>query len=123
MEDRPDESAPRTTEELARPERSRPFDSPVADHRTDASSALPTGWARRGSGLLVPTHRGPGRRRTVVGLLVAAVLLISPVANGLSDVSRAAEDVVTFVRVLLVVDSADSTTTSPQSQICLEPKP
>ena len=99
------------------------FDSPAADHRTDASSALPTGWARRGSGLLVPTHRGPRRRRTVVGLLVAAVLLISPVANGVSDVSRAANDVVTFVRVLLAVRSPGSTTISPQSPICLEPKP
>jgi hypothetical protein len=53
---------------------------------------------------------------------VAAILLISAVANGVSDVSRAANDVVTLVRVLLAVDSAGSTTTSPQRQICLEPK-
>ena len=105
------------------PKGAGPFDSPAAEHRAGASGAVPTGWARRDSGLLVPTHRGPRRRRTVVGLLVAAVLLISPVANGVSDVSRAANDVVTFVRVLLAVDSASSTTTSPQSQICLEPQP
>lgn len=114
----------------ARPARSKnwpgpkgagPFDSPAADQRADPSGALPTGWAWRDSGLLVPTHRGPRRRRTVLGLLVATVLLISPVANGISDVSRAATDMVTFVRVLLAVDSAGSTTTGPQSQICLEP--
>ena len=116
----------------ARPEQSKnwpgpkgagPFDSPVADHRADASGAVPTGWARRDSGLLVPTRRGPRRRRTVVGLLLTAVLLISPVANGVSEVSRAAKDVVTFARVLLAMDSAGSTTTSSQNQICLEPQP
>jgi hypothetical protein len=105
------------------PKGAGPFDSPAAEHRAGASGAVPTGWAWRDSGLIVPTHRGPRRRRTVVGLLVAAVLLISPVANGVSDVSRAANDVVTFVRVLLAVDSASSTTTSPQSQICLDPQP
>ena len=104
------------------PKGAGPFDSPAADHQADASGAVSTGWARRDSGLLVPTHR-PRRRRTVVGLLVASVLLISPAANGVSDVSRAAKDVVTFVRVLLAVDSAGSTTTSPQNQICLEPQP
>lgn len=105
------------------PKGAGPSDPPVADHRADASGAVTTGWAWRKSGLLVPTHRGPRRRRTVVGLLVAAVLLISSVANGVSDVSRATKGVVTFVEVLLAVDSAGSTTTSPQSQICLEPQP
>ncbi len=105
------------------PKGAGPFDSPATDHRADASGALPTGWAWRDSGLLIPTHRGPRRRRTVVGLLVAAVLLISPVANGVSDVSRAAKDAITFVGALLAVDSPSSTTTSPQSQICLEPQP
>jgi hypothetical protein len=105
------------------PKGAGPFDSPAADHRANASGAVSTGWARRDSGLLVPTHRGPRRRRTVVGLLVAVVLLISPVAIGVSDVSRAAKDVITFVRVLLAVDSADSTTTTSQSQICPEPQP
>lgn len=103
------------------PKGAGPFDSPVADHQADASGAVSTGWARRDSGLVVPIHRGPKRRRTVIGLLVATVLLISPVANGVSDVSRAAKDVVTFARVLLAVDSAASTTTSPQNQVCLEP--
>jgi hypothetical protein len=105
------------------PKGAGPLDPSAADHRADASGALPAGWAQRDSGLLVPTHRGPRSRRTVVGLLVAAVLLISPVANGVSDVSRAAKDVVTFARVLLAVESAGSTTTSPQSQTCLEPQP
>lgn len=106
------------------PKGAGPFDFLLAaDHRTGALSSVPTGWARRGSGLLVPTHRGPSRRRTVVGLLVAVVLLISPVANGVSDVFRAANDVVMFVRVLLALDSPGSTTISPQSPICPEPQP
>ena len=105
------------------PKGAGPFDSPATDQRADASCALPTGWAWRDSGLLVPAHRGPRRGRTVVGLLVAAVLLISPVANGVSDVSRAAKDVVMFARVLLAVDSTGPPTTTPQSRICLEPQP
>jgi hypothetical protein len=105
------------------PKGAGPFDSPDIDQRADTSGALPPGWVRRGSGLIVPTPRGPRRRRTVVGLLVAAVLLISPVANVVSDVSRAANDVVTFVRVMLDVDSTGSVTTSPQSQACLESQP
>jgi hypothetical protein len=105
------------------PKGAGPFDSPTVDHRADGTGALPAGWAQRDSGLIVPAHGWPRRRRTVVSLLVAAVLLISPVANGVSDVSRAASDVLTFVRVLLAVDSPGSTTTSPQSQICLEPQP
>ena len=123
MEDIRMRARPAQSKNWPGPKGAGPFDSPAADHRADASGAVSTGWARRDSGLLVPTHRGPRRRRTVVGLLVAAVLLISPVANGVSDVSRAAKDVVKFVRVLLAVDSAGSTTTSPQSQICLEPQP
>ena len=122
MEDIRMRARPAQSKNRPGPKGAGPFDSPATDQRADASSVLPTGWARRDSGLLVPTHRGPRRRSTVVGLLVAAILLISAVANGVSDVSLAANDVVTLVRVLLAVDSVGSTTTSPQRQICLEPK-
>ena len=93
------------------PNEAGPFDSSATDQSARAIDVHPSGWVRRDSGLVVPTHREPGRGRSVVGLLVVVALLISPVANGVSEVSRAGSDAVSFVRLLFATDAQGPTTT------------
>ena len=66
---------------------------------------VPTGWSRRRSGILVPGQRNPARRvASVGGLLLAAVMLAPPVANGVSALAHAVVDVADAVAVVLSGD-------------------
>jgi hypothetical protein len=82
---------------------------------------VPEGWLKRRSGLVVPRSDGRGRRLPSVGrLVIAAVLLASPVAHGVSDVLRAAVDVVTVLRLVLSGDGAGSAPTTLRNAVCPE---
>ena len=86
------------------PKGAGPFDPPSVVSPADASEVdkLPTGWGKRRSGLVVPPLNRPRRRGpAILGFVIAVVLLASPVATAVSDLSRAAVDLITFVRVML----------------------
>lgn len=93
------------------PKGAGPFDSVAADRTAAGSDTVPSGWVRRDSGLIVPKNRGRRRGRAMVCLL-GAVLLIAPVANVVSEVSRAGSDALTFIRLVFANETPPPTPTS-----------
>src|SRR5258706_9657723 len=86
------------------PKRAGPFDSRVSSGSRDSSRAgpVPVGWTKRPSGVAVPpAPRGGGGGPAIGAFVIAAILLVSPVANGISDVSRAVASVVALVRLVV----------------------
>ena len=103
------------------PKGAGPPNSRASIWRDDADSVNPlqTGWVEQRSGLIVPLrHRTRRHGPRIVGLIIATVLLLSPVSNGISDVSRAALDFVTLLRLVFSGSAEDAPPTPAPGLDC-----